>query len=50
MRNVVIRSGLPDRWACSLLIHLTSVASHEMVELTGVGVVVQSLIAGLGSA
>ncbi|MFI1198564.1 TetR/AcrR family transcriptional regulator [Streptomyces sp. BHT-5-2] len=51
VREQVIRPGLPDRWARSLLIHLTNVASHEMPELSpaqGADMVVQSLITGLG--
>ncbi|MGW1198804.1 hypothetical protein ACWD4B_23655 [Streptomyces sp. NPDC002536] len=52
-REGVIRPGLPDRWARSLLIHLTNLASHEMPELTtaqGADMVTQSLISGLGAA
>ncbi|MPY64518.1 TetR/AcrR family transcriptional regulator [Streptomyces spongiae] len=51
VREGVIRPGLPDRWARSLLIHLTNIASHEMPELTsaqGADMVVRSLLGGLG--
>ncbi|MCF0080831.1 TetR/AcrR family transcriptional regulator [Streptomyces lomondensis] len=52
VREGVIRPGLPDRWARSLLVHLTNIAAHEMPELSpaqGADMVVQSLIAGLGA-
>ncbi|MER6910331.1 TetR family transcriptional regulator [Streptomyces sp. NPDC000594] len=50
VREGVIRPGLPDGWARSLLVHLTAMAAHEMPELTsaqGADMVVQSLITGL---
>lgn len=53
VREGVIRPGLPDRWARCLLTHLTTIASHEMPELTaaqGADMVVQSLISGLRPA
>lgn len=43
--------GLPDRWARSLLVHLTHIASHEMPELPpaqGADMVAQSLFTGVG--
>ncbi|MFD0163688.1 TetR/AcrR family transcriptional regulator [Streptomyces decoyicus] len=46
-----VRPGLPERWARSLLVHLTNVAAHEMPELTpaqGADMVAQSLFTGLG--
>ncbi|MGW7020236.1 TetR/AcrR family transcriptional regulator [Streptomyces decoyicus] len=46
-----VRPGLPDRWARSLLVHLTNLAAHEMPELTpaqGADMVAQSLFTGLG--
>ncbi|MGW5119374.1 TetR family transcriptional regulator [Streptomyces noursei] len=49
----VIRPGVPDRWARTLLTHLTNMASHDMPELTpaqGADVVTQSLLSGLGPA
>lgn len=49
----VIRPGLPDLWARSLLIYLTNIASHEMPELTsaqGADVVAHSLLTGLSPA
>ncbi|MFI6287287.1 TetR/AcrR family transcriptional regulator [Streptomyces sp. NPDC051018] len=51
VREGVIRPGLPDRWARSLLVHLTNIASHEMPELTpaqGADMVARSLFTGLG--
>lgn len=51
VREGVIRPGLPDRWARSLLVHLTNLAAHEMPELTsaqGADMVVRSLTSGLG--
>ncbi|MFD7552081.1 TetR/AcrR family transcriptional regulator [Streptomyces sp. NPDC059578] len=53
VREGVIRPGLPDRWARSLLVHLTTMAAHEMPELTnaqGADMVVQSLTTGLRPA
>ncbi|MFJ9412067.1 TetR/AcrR family transcriptional regulator [Streptomyces sp. NPDC101393] len=53
VREGVLRPGLPDRWARSLLTHLTHLASHEMPELTpaqGADMVARSLINGLGPA
>ncbi|MGW9122354.1 TetR family transcriptional regulator [Streptomyces sp. NPDC055663] len=53
VRQGVIRAGLPDRWARSLLIHLTNIASHEMPELSaaqGADMIAQSLITGLAPA
>ncbi|MFF2812047.1 TetR family transcriptional regulator [Streptomyces sp. NPDC058000] len=50
-REGVIRPGLPDRWARTLLTHLTNMASHEMPDLTpaqGADMVTQTLLAGLG--
>ncbi len=52
VREGVIRPGLPDRWARSLLVHLTNIAAHEMPELSpaqGADMVTQSLITGLGA-
>lgn len=52
VREGVIRPGLPDRWARSLLVHLTNIAAHEMPELSpaqGADMVAQSLITGLGA-
>ncbi|GAB2724002.1 TetR/AcrR family transcriptional regulator [Kitasatospora kifunensis] len=51
VREGLIRPGLPDRWARSLLVQLTNTASHEMPELTpaqGADLVAQSLFTGLG--
>lgn len=51
VREGFIRPGLPDRWARSLLVHLTNIASHEMSELSpaqGADMVAQSLFTGLG--
>ncbi|MFF1650998.1 TetR family transcriptional regulator [Streptomyces sp. NPDC058240] len=51
VREGFIRPGLPDRWARSLLVHLTNIASHEMSELApaqGADMVAQSLFTGLG--
>ncbi|MEU8780427.1 helix-turn-helix domain-containing protein [Streptomyces sp. NPDC048637] len=51
VRDGAVRPGLPDRWARSLLVHLTHIASHEMPELTpaqGADMVTQSLFTGLG--
>ncbi|GGZ37102.1 TetR family transcriptional regulator [Streptomyces inusitatus] len=53
VREGVIRPGLPDRWARSLLVRLTAMAAHEMPELTsaqGADMVVQSLTKGLRPA
>ncbi|MBT2212115.1 MULTISPECIES: TetR/AcrR family transcriptional regulator [Actinomadura] len=51
-REGVVRPGLPDRWARSLLVHLTNLAAHEMPELTpakGADAVVESLLDGIGT-
>ncbi|WP_405616263.1 TetR/AcrR family transcriptional regulator [Streptomyces sp. NBC_01511] len=51
VREGFVRPGLPDRWARSLLVHLSNIASHEMPELTpaqGADMVAQSLFTGLG--
>ncbi|MGW0579590.1 TetR family transcriptional regulator, partial [Streptomyces sp. NPDC002920] len=51
VREGVIRPGLPDRWARSLLVHLTNIAAHETPELSpaqGADMVVDSLTTGLG--
>ncbi|MFJ9615881.1 TetR family transcriptional regulator [Streptomyces noursei] len=51
VREGVLRPGLPDRWARTLLTHLTNMASHEMPELTpaqGADLVTRSLLTGLG--
>ncbi|MEU5980249.1 TetR family transcriptional regulator [Streptomyces sp. NPDC047315] len=53
VREGVISPRLPDRWARTLLVHLTNMAAHEMPELTcaqGADMVVQSLTAGLRPA
>jgi len=53
VREGVIRPGLPDRWARTLLTHLTNIASHEMPELTtaqGADLVTRTLLNGLGPA
>jgi AcrR family transcriptional regulator len=50
-REGFVRPGLPDRWARSLLVHLTNIAAHETPELTpaqGADMVAQSLFTGLG--
>ncbi|MER0241579.1 TetR family transcriptional regulator [Streptomyces sp. HSW2009] len=52
-RAGTIRTDLPDRWARSLLVHLTNIAAHEMPELTtaqGADLVTRSLVGGLGPA
>ncbi|MEU9485689.1 TetR family transcriptional regulator [Streptomyces decoyicus] len=51
VREGYIRPGLPDRWARSLLVQLTNIASHKMSEMTpaqGADMVAQSLFTGLG--
>ncbi|MFB7629734.1 TetR/AcrR family transcriptional regulator [Streptomyces sp. NPDC056149] len=52
VREGVIRPGLPDRWARTLLTHLTTMAAHEMPELTaaqGADMVTHSLLTGVGA-
>ncbi|GAA2933659.1 TetR/AcrR family transcriptional regulator [Streptomyces thioluteus] len=53
VREKILRPGLPDGWARSMLTHLINVASHEMPELSpaqGADLVVRSLLSGLGPA